>query len=418
MVWFQCIYFCLLTLFFYRKGKGINAAFTLSLLYSIVAIMAVAIDILDLYNEYGINRQVDSITGTLFYCIGLTFVIWPFSNLQLHSINSFAIQNHRLFNITCYVICICTVLYVAFNFSDIVYSLVTDADEVKSQHYDDLANGPKNGGQALWMYPINILSSAWCFILVCWFISVLFLNKGILFNGMLLLCSMSGVLKGSLIAGRAAIIYWIFCFITLFSIFIPIVPSYKMKKRLILSVLIPIAIILFIFTSITISRFAYRGDNEALYSFIGYAGQQYNNFCAVFEYGKDLPFTIERIMPITYKYVIGGQFDLMEYYDSLATSTGIKVNNFYTLLGGLYLTTGGVFTIFYIAVLYLFNTYICKKASSTMDFSYFVLLSICILIPIKGMFEVPFPSVGDSLVNITLIGIFVMFRYSFVFKKK
>lgn len=379
--------------------------------------MAVVIDFLYLYEEYGVVRKVDSFWGTIFYCIGITLIIYPFSKLQV-SKTSFTIKNPQLFTIICYTICFSVLIYIVLHFSEILYSLSTDAADIKAQHYDDLDSGPAGGGQAILMYPINILSSAWCFILTCWFISTIFLQKGLFFNALLLFCSFCGILKGSLIAGRAAIVYWLFSFCTLLCIFWPYIPSAQKRRRLVLSVSIPVVTILIIFSSITIARFADGEDNEAIYSFIGYAGQQYNNFCAVFEYGGNLPFTIERIMPLTYKYGLGGNFDLMEYYGEIKNKTGIAVNNFYTLLGGLYLTTGLPFTILCILIFCIVAQKICQKASSTLDFSYFILLSIIILVPIQGMFDVPFPYVSDTLVNFTLFGLFLFFHYSFAISNK
>ena len=114
-------------------------------------------------------------------------------------------------------------------------------------------------------------------------------------------------------------------------------------------------------------------------------------------------------MPVTYKYIVGGQFDLVEYYGRLAMQTGILVNNFYTLIGGLLLTTGLPFSILCICLYYLCASRVCRKLSKTMDFSYFLLVSILILVPIQGMFDVPFPYIGDTLVNIVILIFFFLF---------
>ena len=417
MVWIQCIYFCLIAFYFFHREKQINAAFIICIFYAFSSVMAVMIDVLNLYGDFGIDDYQYSIGGTIVYCLGLTAILFPFTKLQI-SEASFKLKNPRLFSAMCIVLFSCTLIYVLLNFTEIVYSLTTDAEEVKASHYDDLSSGSTSTTQNLFMYPLNILSSAWNVMLLCWFISFIFLKKGFIFNSMLLLGSFGGVLKGSLIAGRAAIIYWIFSFITLFCIFYPYFPSAKIRRRLILFVSVPFALVAIVFYSITISRFGYQGENEALYSFIGYAGQPYNNFCAVFEHSDNLPFTIERIMPVTYKYIVGGQFDLVEYYGRLAMQTGILVNNFYTLIGGLLLTTGLPFSILCICLYYLCASRVCRKLSKTMDFSYFLLVSILILVPIQGMFDVPFPYIGDTLVNIVILIFFFLFHYSFSFGKE
>lgn len=417
MVWIPFIYFSLLSYYFYKKADNtISPAVVLCGFYVISSLMSILIDIRDLYGEYGTNPKELSLSATFIYCAGLTAILIPFARLKL-STTEFTLRNPRLFSITCYFICACIAIYLFANFQDIIHALVTDADEVKAEHYSVIGDNAERGSQALWMYLPNIFSSAWCLVLLCWFVSITFLKKNILFNAMLLVSSFVGVLKGALIAGRSAIIYWIFCF-AVYLIFFQLYMPKSQRRKILLGSLVPIGLIAVFFISITISRFAHNASENSLDSFIGYAGQMYVNFCSVYENAKNLPFTIERIAPLAYRHILGQDFNLMDYYARLSADTGILVNVFYTLLGGLYMTIGGLGTFAYVGIFYFIASYICKKITETCDFSYIILLSIIVLVPIKGMFDVPFPSTSDSLtIFITIILCFI-FKYSFIASPK
>ena len=416
MVWIPFIYFCLLSFYLYRKADNrISPAWILCAFYVISSLMSGLVDIYDLYGDYGINPKELSLSATIFYCAGLTAVLVPFAKLKQSEVE-FTLRNPRLFALTCYFICSCIFIYILVNFQDITHALVTDAEEVKAEHYSQMEDNAARGSQALWMYLPNIFSSAWCLVLLCWFVSITFLHKSLFFNTMLLVSSFVGVLKGALIAGRSAIIYWIFCFAVLFVFFQWYMPA-SQRRKILISSLVPIGMIIVFFISITVARFAYQEANGTVYSFIGYAGQMYINFCSVFEHAQNMPFTIERIAPLTNRHVLGQDFNLVEYYSRLNDETGILVNVFYTLLGGLYLTVGGMGTILYVALFYFIAKYVCRRITETSDFAYIMLLSIIILVPIKGMFDVPFPSTSDSLtIFITLI-LFYIFKHSFILSK-
>lgn len=417
MAWIPFIYFCLLGYYLYWKAeRKVNMALVLCGFFIISSLMSILIDANDLYGSYGINEKELSIWPTILYCVGLTFILTPFSKLSISS-DGFQLRNPRLFDFVCYFICACIFIYIITYYKEIAHALVTEADEVKAEHYSTMGDILERGSQAWWMYLPNIFSSAWCLVLLCWFISITFLHKHILFNTMLLASSFVGVLKGSLIAGRSAIIYWIFCFIA-FLVFFQNCMNQAQRRKIIISSLIPIILIVIAFVTITVDRFASRSVENSTDSLIGYSGQMYVNFCSIYTNAEDLPFTIERIAPLANRYLLGQDFNLLEYYTFLESETGVYVNVFYTLLGGLYLTIGGVGMFIYVIIFYLLAKYICNKISQTNDFAYITLLSIIVLVPIKGMFDVPFPSTSDSLVIIFTILIFFVFKKSFIIKPK
>ena len=168
--------------------------------------------------------------------------------------------------------------------------------------------------------------------------------------------------------------------------------------------------------TITISRFADGEDNGAWFSFIGYAGQMYNNFCVFFEYGRDLPITIERIMPITYKYILGGDFNLFDFYERIESTTGFYAACFYTVIGGLLINVGLIGMMIYLLLYYIIAYRMIKGFNKNPDFSYLIIYSLLLLVPIKGMFDIPFTGISDTLYIFFSIFLFWLFKYTFKYK--
>ena len=241
--------------------------------------------------------------------------------------------------------------------------------------------------------------------------SITFMNNNAFINIGLLLCSTKQIISSILIAGRAAVVYWLFCFICYLFLFYPLM---KRRSKIIIFTLagIIVAIMIAGFTAITISRFVDRDDHSVMFSIIAYAGQQYNNFCHLFVNIDYIPITLDRIMPLTAKYILGhGEFHLSNYYDFISGFTGFSVNNFYTLLGGLLLTIGFNGMIVYSMLVCIITTIICHNIHCNFTFYNLILLSILIQVPTVGMFDVPFPYTGDSMCILFTILLYIIFKY-------
>lgn len=406
------IWFSLLALWFYRKEEGIGIATTLTMFYLVSAACGLFIDRYDLYGSFGVADKVISIPGTILYCLGLTVLLYPFQYLRLSPGSKLQIDKPMLFKVIGYIMILCFIIFMINQGSAIREASAKDFSEVKAEHYDDL-NFAQDGDSQSFIFTIaGIVSSAWSLCLLMWFISITFMKNSIFFNIGLLVCSLQHVFQGIVIAGRAAILYWVVCFICCIVIFYPLMEN-TLKRRLRISTIVFGVCFVLFFLAITISRFEDSVDNGVTHSLIAYAGQPYNNFCAVYENAENLPFATDRIFPLFNKYVLGhGQVHLAVYYDQISSIIGIPVNCFYTFMGGLLLNVG-----FWGIVLALIVYYIC--ASKTIkaihdDFTIYnmILMSLLVLVPIQGMFDLPFPYVSDSLVIFFTIGVFLLFKYT------
>lgn len=408
------IYFLLLMFYFWRKNRTFDSATAITLFFVMSSFFAILVDLYDLYSEYGNNVKVVSILGTVIYCLGITVVIYPFSKISTFEIKTISLKKPVLLTWFCYAVFVSFLLYLGYNYENIYSALILDAADLKSSHYEDISFAIKDS-QPFYMYPVNILVTSWSLVLCIWFYSISFLKKGVLFNTALLISSTGGILYGVTIAGRAALVYWVFAFFVFYCFFSPFMPS-KVKRNIRLLALILGALVFVFMAAITISRFEDDADNGAWFSFIGYAGQMYNNFCVFFEHGTHLPVTIERIMPITYKYVLGGDFNLFDFYERIESVTGFYAACFYTLIGGLLINVGVWGMIVYLLLYYVIAYRTMIGINKNQEFSYLIGYSVLLLVPIKGMFDIPFTGISDTLYIFFSIALFWLFKYTFKYK--
>lgn len=407
------IYFTILTFILWYRNKLFDLAVGIAFIFALSSFFGVLIDIYDLYGDFGILQKVESPIATIVYCVGITIVIFPFTKIKTTSIENIELKKPKLFNIFSYIIFFSSIIYMFSyrqNFSQMIVSLQSDAATVKADYYSDLEFG-NNVKTASYMYPINIIVGLGSLILSMWFYSITFLKKSLIFNLLLLLSSLSGVIREMSIAGRTSLIYWLLSFFFLFLFFRSFMDSKARKQIYIVFILLGVLITTY-FVIVTISRFGDRMEGGGSLSFIGYAGQMYNNFCVFFDKATNLPIDIERIFPIINKYVLGHNFDLLAYYDKIYTLSGVPVNCFATILGGLYINIGLIGMLVYLSIYLIFSNSILSNFSHEIDFSYIILLSVLILVPVRGLFGLPFNSPGDSLIIISSICLFLLFKYS------
>lgn len=161
---------------------------------------------------------------------------------------------------------------------------------------------------------------------------------------------------------------------------------------------------------ITMSRFD-SAESGTLHSLVGYGGQMYTNFCSVYEVRGMFDFTTERIFPIINKYLLGNTFDLLAFYDRVYSQTGVTVNVFTTILGGLIINVGLGGMVLYLLVYNLVFGRLFKSFKEVIGVQHLVVLSAAVLIPAKGMFGLPFSGIPDSLLLMFFTFLYVLFKY-------
>ncbi len=416
MILIPFIYFSCLTLFFWKKEKHWNIGSATSSILVLISLFAILIDILNLYGEYGINIKAYSLLTLLLYCFQWTITLLPFhylSRLQLKPIDQ---SKEQLFTLLIWILII-TAFISLISIGNDVIQIISSRDflSVKNEHYDDLDNHFDDGKRNYFMVlPLLLMSS--CFQVLSIILSMYifsFDTKKSILGVLLLIISTIGIFQSIKIAGRSAPIYWMLNFYIIYALFSQYIEK-SIKKKIGIIVGTIAGLIVLLILSITLSRFDDGADN-ALNSFIGYAGQSINNFCAVFSYGDNSPHSTERIFPLLNKLFYHHQFSLVEHYASIENSLNIIVHNFSSFGGEIYLDLGWVGYIVCIFCIALFGIFIKYKWQSIEFYKLFI-LSIFVTFYTYGLFAWPFVGHYTTAGILLMLITYLLFKYKFKFK--
>ena len=383
----------------------------------ISALFSILIDIRDVYGQFGCNEYSLSWVGVLLYCALWTIILIPLLKLDQVGIEIQPVEGKQtLFKFICIFLIICMFIHmaVAGSISSIKEQLVMDLSDAYSEK---LSKDTYSGGAgAIWQWIPNIVSLFTPLYLLCWFISITICKQSKLINSLLLLSSALGMIVGFVGGGRAALLWWILTFLVYLFLFKRNLSPVQLKRiRLTFIVFAGCAFLGIVL--ITVARFE-DGISYALDSFIGYAGQQVNNFCAFLPHADFFHLYPDRIFPL-YQYVVKHQsYDMIEFYSYLSSLYPIKMNVFFTVFGGLLVDTGflGLFTFL---ILYLLATrYLHYSIHNELTIPYLFVLSLIFCIPIRGLFGWPFTNYHNTLYIFFSIGLLLCFKYNIKYGRK
>ena len=233
MVYIVFVYLLYLLFSLIRKNRGFTMSSVVVALFSLSVLCGVMIDVWNLYGEYGVNEKTASLSATLVFCLGIWAIVRPFRKLDQANVQYIAVRKRRLLDGLCWLFVLAFVANLAVKGTDIITSIIEDAASVKSEHYEDLDALVLESSQPIYMYFINMLVGSWSLILCLWFYRMIFLPKSYVLNMLLLLSSLGGIFNSFALAGRAAIIYWLFVFFLFFSFFKKFMGR-KLEKRILL----------------------------------------------------------------------------------------------------------------------------------------------------------------------------------------
>jgi hypothetical protein len=233
---------------------------------------------------------------------------------------------------------------IATSLSAIKEALIMDMVDVYKQNDTLRSLGGKAASNYLMLLPQIFVTVPFpTMALFFWFYTKAFTSCNAIIRIGLLTASVVQAVLSIIVAGRAALIYWIFDFFLLFGYFYQYL-SPRLKKGISVVSLAIGGIIISQMLVITISRFgdeSGRGSQvDPLVSLYAYAGQHVNNFCSVISDGGDSPLQIGRIFPLTNKIVNHQDFDLIQHYENIHASVNIIVNVFDTFGGEIFLDLG------------------------------------------------------------------------------
>ena len=412
MIVIPSIYFTGLAAFFYYRHRcwGMDIAAT-SLLIAI-SLFAIMIDVNDIYGQYGINEESITLPTLVLFCLQWTLILLP-----IHHLSSLPIEPHlpvkkpMLYGLMI-VVAVSSIIIIASKMSDIREALVMDMIDVKHEHYKDLMMG-RGGESSIWLLiPTIIVTTPFpTLALFLWFYTKTFTKAPFLLRIGILIASIVQAITAIIIAGRSAIVYWVFDFYLLYSLFYRYL-STTAKRSINAAATIMVVLIGTLFMSITISRFDELGSKSSPFdSFYGYAGQHVNNFCTMFVYGGETDFLPDRIFPFTSR-LMGQPYDLFEHYESLTKGTNVMVNVFDTFGGEIYLDLGWIgYILFFLAWMAL--TFYLKNNWQEIPLYRIFPVVIMIAFFTRGLFAWPFTGHVTTIALTMVLSFSYFFRYVF-----
>lgn len=369
MIALPFVWFALLSIYQYRKNKGIDIACYIALIYCVSALFSI------LMYTYGISSVEKKIStfATFVYCGLLTLCILPFSihsNVLISHIrpikNSQIIKNLAWF---CFLFFLIST-YMSF---DSLYNVLTgDFNEIRIAHYEGF-------GETIWIaklpsalrYPVYYIDmffgSPWIlefFAFYSIFIQKLPKKYGLLF----LISSLIGITRNLIDAGRSDIIYW---FLGLGACIVFFRPFYvnQVWRSLRKYLLILISLFSFFIYTSTTSRF---GESEgsgqlggAESGFVSYAGQAYPNFCYFFDNFTCPKPSMEVIFPYIYQTIYNTNGGIVGKQKQLSLLTNYELGVFYTFIGQIAVTSNNYIAIGYCLLFSLLAMFCVSKTSRT-----------------------------------------------------
>lgn len=290
---------------------------------------------------------------------------------------------------------------------------ITDQADLYQEHLEGITEGGSSKANYLMFLPQIFTATPFpTLALFLWFYMSTFMKCPLVLRIGMLIASIVQAISMIAVAGRSSLIFWVFDFYLLYGYFHQYL-SKSIKKRILLTSAVLGGLIMALFITITIARFDTndhrRNPMDSLY---GYAGQQVDNFCTMFAKGSDVPFSIEREMPLTARLLQGKRFNVIEYYDTVAKHVDVLVNVFDTFGGELYLDMGWIGYIGFFILFIIFTLHIKLKWKEMLFYRSFIFVLLVAFFT-KGLYYWPFMSYYVTYAIILFLISSYLFKYTF-----
>jgi len=421
MIAIPFIYFTLLSIYLIRKHNGIDISAFLAMLYAFSGACSILLDANNIYDVNGVCEQMPiSPWATFTYCALLTLSIVPFSKLDSRSLKDIDIQKEWIIDALSWVLIITFFITLYSTFVNLNQVLHADLKDVRDDMYDNMDKEKLTGLQYILALPETFFSQFSPVAILLYFLNIAKDRKSTVFNWLLLLSSMTPVIKAVLIAGRTQPIYWFLSFCALYILFRPILNQQQRKKAL-----FPFwffgGIVGIFFAAVTIARFQMADvtdDTGTWDSLLAYSGQSFINFNDFFTNYTAESVHLDRVMPLTNYFVWHPGWDLEDYRDMIWSHSGMNIGVFFTFLGDLLIDLGHSGMVAYVLLFSLISYLLCRSANKegTITLSRLLLILMLFLIPLQGIFYYSYYKVN---VGFYIVGtLIICFMLSHTIKSK
>lgn len=357
MISIPFIYFSFLSILLYRRKKRFDIATIISIMFAICGAFSILLDFFNLRSEDTLNYKI-SLTASITYCAFISLNLLPFikySNLSINKVNG--IKQENILKILAYLAFIWFAVIVVFSLSSFYRVITGDIAELRQLIY----NGEYSGQYMsllpavlrLPMIPINYLFGCpWILQFLAFF--CLFIQKlPKKYFWLFLIASLSGPWNGILGVDRSASSYWIISFFFIFLFFKQYMNKESQKRIAKLMAFMVLLLATYIGVT-TVSRFGDRYYGEGIGGNMGgliiYFGQNYINYCFLFDEFNSSLNSLSILFPYTHKLLGDDMIGAVVIQQYLSQKTGIQTGGFYTYYGHIILGVGHYATYVFCAI--------------------------------------------------------------------
>lgn len=384
------IYFILLAIYLIRRNRGLDISSFIVLVYAFSAFCSIILDIFNLYDVYGVYEKTEiSPLATLCYCTLITLAILPFRHIQSSKIKDINLQNEWIVDALSWVLIITFFTTIISSFSMLDAVLHSDLRDVRDDVYVN-DQQKLTGFEWFIALPEALFSQFSPIAIFLYFTNVTKGRKSTLFNWLLLLASLTPVVKAILIAGRTQPIYWFLALSALYIFFRPIMSKEQRYKALMPFTIVGVVVGLFV-AAVTMARFAagdVANDTGTFDSLITYSGQSFVNFNHFFCNYQVHDIHFDRLLPLTNYFIWHPGWNLNDYRDMIWSYSGMNIGVFFTFLGDLLIDLGHLGMVCYVLIFFLISSYVCRTAiqDDTISLSRMLIVLVLYLMPLQGIF--------------------------------
>lgn len=412
LIYVPFIYFTSLCIYFIWKHGRIEATAWMSFLYAVSALASIRVFDEDMCGmQYGMPLKEVGFVPTVLYCGLLTLTFWPFHTYHSERIKSIEPPKKWLFYTLSGLFIFMFFSTLICYYSDLRDVLSTDSlKEVRDVVYKEEEGVELTGWKYLMAMPETLLSSLGMLAIPFFFYSLCFMKNKWWFNLLLLIASMTSIMKATLIAGRTQIIYWILIVGACYFFFNQFMrPTVKLVIQILFFGFG--GLIMMFFVAITVSRSAEIAE-LAYDMVISYLGQPFVLFCYFWDNFHSDMISFQRLLPFTHQFILGVDMDLNLYRDKVYSQSGLFIGVFFTFLGDLLIDITRLGMIIYVFVYHGFVRWMLRRKDETvMPFYHILLWLLFILVPLEGLFYYSFHTVRMGYYVIETIILVILFRY-------
>lgn len=420
MVIVPFLFFTALTVWWWRKHRGVDVCVYMSSLYALTALFAVIIVAGGMLGDGGIAFDESDlelgIIPTILYCLFIGLCLLPFSLIYTRDLQRIGVRAPLLID----ALSVFLILEALLNFYLVADStleiLSGDLSTVRSDHYEGILSPAEVKAQSMsaLLRFFHYFNTCTILALPIWFFNLTCRKVNRLYNTLLLLTSLSMPLEGIQVADRTESVFYAMMFIFCLFFFRKFITP-KLRLRLVCTGGCLAALALAYLIAVSVARFEERegGTGQSL---VQYTGQGYLNFCFFWENGRFEYISPEREFPLTWYYAFHVS-NSPERRAERSGEQGFFMSIFPSFVGDIMLDLSPIGMTIWVLYYFLICCLLIKRGHrEELDLSDLLVIFVAAIVPTFGIFYYRLYNRGSSFLVLIGLSVYVLSRVKLTYK--